>query len=182
MDKQFMEFWGNACLSAARGQQQLEDMAKWFTGLVDFNDLNTMFSKIYGFGASQKDLPDYFSWWEKSMNELQKSFQSFFTMMDLVPRKAYQDLEEENKVLKLKIAELEKKQPLNTILDEEIKLASEGVKGFKGLMEEQVRQYQELMDNIGKVFMATPTSPQEQGLPPKQQKRAPSRKKTPEQQ
>jgi hypothetical protein len=180
MDKQFMEFWGNACLSAVRGQQQLEDMTKWFTGaFTGTQNLNQMFSKIYGLDALPKEIPDYFSWWEKSMNEFQKSFLDFFAMMDLVPRKAYQELEKENEELKLKISELEKNiTPLHSIVEEEIKLAKEGAKGFQVLIEEQARQYQELMNTVGKAFTATPASTQEQGMPQEQEEPTPSRKKS----
>jgi hypothetical protein len=181
MDKKFMEFWGNALLCSVKGQQQLEDMAKWFTGSIkDIQDLNTMFSKIYGLDALPKDAPDYFALWEKSMEEFRKSFQNFFAMMDFVPRKAFLDLQEENEKLKLRIAELEKStdMPLRSMLDEEIKLANEGVKGFQKLVTEQVQQYQELMNNLGKVFMETASVPQEQTKSRQEKKSQPKKSST----
>ena len=40
MDKYFMEFWGNFLISAAKGERQLDEMARWidqdFSGLEDF--------------------------------------------------------------------------------------------------------------------------------------------------
>lgn len=163
-NKQFTEFWGNAWLSMAKGQKQLTDMTSWFTGnLMDLQDMNKMFGKIYGMESIDKGIPDYFSWWERSVNLFQKSFQDLFSMMDFIPRSAYRELEKENEELKRKIAELERNMvPNSSILDEEIKLANEGIKGFQGLVQEQVRQYQELMDNIGKVFMANVTTSQTQ--------------------
>ncbi len=49
MDKNSMEFWGNYLLSAARGQQNLEDMAKWLQqGFRGFEGVTEMFRKAYG--------------------------------------------------------------------------------------------------------------------------------------
>ena len=49
MDKQFLEFWGNFMLNAAKSQKQLEDMAEWMKGgFTGFQDLTSMFEKVYG--------------------------------------------------------------------------------------------------------------------------------------
>ena len=55
MDRQFLEFWGNFLLSAAKSQKQLEDMTEWMKGgLKGFEELTSLFRKIYGLGRLSK--------------------------------------------------------------------------------------------------------------------------------
>ena len=137
MDKKFIEFWGNSLICSAKNQQQFEDMAKWFTGnFTGYQEMNRMFFKMLGIDSS-KETPDYLSLWEKSMNDFLNAYREFFSLVDWVPRKSYQVLEEENKKLKQRIAELERQKPLHSMIEEEIKMAKEGVKGFQGIVEEQ---------------------------------------------
>ena len=49
MDRQFLEFWGNYLLAAAKGQKQLEDMNQWLNqGFSGYEELTAMFKKFYG--------------------------------------------------------------------------------------------------------------------------------------
>ena len=49
MDKQFLEFWGNIMLASAKGQQQLDDIMKWFSGnFGESKDISALFCKMYG--------------------------------------------------------------------------------------------------------------------------------------
>jgi endonuclease III-like uncharacterized protein len=178
MDKNFIEFWGNSLICSAKNQQQLEDMAKWFTeSFTGFQEMNRIFSRMLGIEAPKA--PDYLSLWEKSMNEFLNTYREFFSMIDLVPRKSYQDLEEENRKLKQRIAELEKQRPLHSIIEEEIKMAKEGVKGFQGMVEEQSRQFQKMMGDMGKAFSTTSSKAATEKSAAKDQRKPASRKKKP---
>ena len=60
MDKNFLEFWGNFFINAAKGQQQLEDMGQWMSqGFKGFEELTAMFRKCYGLDQLSPDAPDY---------------------------------------------------------------------------------------------------------------------------
>ena len=108
MDKQFLEFWGNIILSAAKGQQQLEDIMKWFSGnFSDFKDITALFCRMYGIDPETEKAPGYLNVWHKAFDDFQRSFGELAIMMDLVPRKDYITLSRENQDLKKRIAELE---------------------------------------------------------------------------
>ena len=108
MDKQFLEFWGNIMLSAAKGQQQLEDIMKWFSGnFSEFKDITALFCRMYGIDPEAEKAPGYLNMWQKAFDEFQRSFGELAIMMDLVPRKEYITLSRENQDLKKRIAELE---------------------------------------------------------------------------
>jgi uncharacterized protein YeeX (DUF496 family) len=165
MDKQFLEFWGNAFLSVAKGQQQLDDFVKWLSGSFrEFQDITSLFNRFYGLNAMPKDTPDYFAIWEKAMGQFRGSFQEFLTMMDFVSRKDYIDLSRENEDLKKRVAEQEEAiSHLRTLLHDKVKVPDKSIQDFQALIDEQARHYQEFMKSIGKAFEASPGSPEPQG-------------------
>jgi hypothetical protein len=167
MDKQFMEFWGNAFLSVAKGQQQFEDLVKWLSGsFKEFQDITALFSRFYGLDAMTKDTPDYYAIWEKAMGDFRGSFQEFLTMMDFVPRKDYIDLARENEDMKKRIAEQEEAiSHLRMLLHEKVKAPDKSLQDFQALIDEQARHYQEFMESIGKAFETSPPSPEVQDKP-----------------
>ncbi|MDT8274395.1 MAG: hypothetical protein RRA35_14475, partial [Desulfomonilia bacterium] len=84
MDKEFMEFWGNFFLAAAKGQQQFEDMVKWLRGNVSgAQEVTDLFTKLYGVDAFLKNTPEYLNFWNASLLDFQKSFREFLSLMDL---------------------------------------------------------------------------------------------------
>ena len=161
MDKQFLEFWGNAFLSVAKGQQQLDDFVKWLSGSFrEFQDITALFNRFYGLDAMPKDTPDYFAIWEKAMGEFRGSFQEFLAMMDFVSRKDYIDLSRENEDLKKRVAEQEEViSHLRTLLHEKVKAPDKSLQDFQALIDEQARHYQEFMKSIGKAFETSPAPP-----------------------
>ncbi len=166
MDKKFIELWGNSLICSAKSQQQLEDAAKCLmAGFTGLQEMNRMFFNMFGFETSPK-APDYFSLWDKPMSDFLNTCREFFSMIDLVPRKAYNDLEEENKKLRKQLEELEKQKPIHSMIEEEINMAAEGVKGLQGIVEDQSRRFQKLVEDMGKAF----TSPE---------KKAPARSEKP---
>jgi hypothetical protein len=165
MDKQFLEFWGNAFLSVAKGQQQLDDFIKWLSGSFrEFQDITALFNRFYGLDAMPKDTPDYFAIWEKAMGEFRGSFQEFLTMMDFVSRKDYIDLSRESEDLKKRVAEQEEAiSHLRMLLHEKVKEPDKSLQDFQALIDEQARHYQEFMKSIGKAFETNQASPELQG-------------------
>ena len=163
MDKQFLEFWGNMMLSSAKGQQQLDDIMKWFSGnFTEFKDITSTFCKMYGIDPEAQKAPGNLNIWQKAFDEFQKSFGELAIMMDLVPRKDYIALSRENQDLKKRLSELEEGIAHQRALLAEKATASsgEGLKGFQELINEQAKQYQDFMKNIGNVFEEKPSSPE----------------------
>ena len=105
MDKQFLEFWGNFLLSAAKGQRQLEEMAKWINqGFSGFEDLNAMFRKFYGLDRLTEKSPDYLKTSEKAEADFRKSLVDYLSLFGVVPRQAHLMLVEKYERLKKKVA------------------------------------------------------------------------------
>ena len=105
MDRQFLEFWGNYLLSVARGQKQLEDVSRWIReGFSGVEELTALFKKYYGLEGNGQDRPEYSAAWEKAAADFKESFRDYFRIMGWVSKDEFQILEEENQVLKQKIA------------------------------------------------------------------------------
>ena len=162
MDKQFLEFWGNMMLSSAKGQQQFEDIMKLFSGnFTEFKDITSTFCKMYGLDPEAQRAPGNLNIWQKAFDEFQRSFGELAIMMDLVPRKEYITLSRENQDLKKRLAELEEGLAhQRALLAEKANASGEGFKGFQELINEQAKQYQDFMKNIGTVFEEKPSSPE----------------------
>ncbi len=169
MDKQFLEFWGNMMLSSAKGQQQFDDIMKLFSGnFNEFKDITSTFCKMYGIDPEAQKAPGNLTIWQKAFDEFQKSFGELAIMMDLVPRKDYIALSRENQDLKKRLSELEEGiAHQRALLAEKSNAASsgEGLKGFQELINEQAKQYQNFMKNIGNVFEEKSTQPQARPVP-----------------
>jgi uncharacterized coiled-coil protein SlyX len=81
-------------------------------------------------------------------------------MLDLVPRKDYIALSRENQELKKRLSELEEglAHQRTLLVEKAAASSSEGLKGFQELINEQAKQYQNFMKNIGSVFEEKPSS------------------------
>ncbi|HOS96505.1 MAG TPA: hypothetical protein PLR71_03340 [Deltaproteobacteria bacterium] len=160
MDKQVLEFWGNMMLSAAKGQQQLEDILTWFSGNVrDFKDFSDMFCRMYGIEPGAEQSPDYLALWRKALGEFKESYGELLAMMDLVPRRDFIAVTRENQDLKKRISELEEVvRHLRALLDDKAAMPAGGIKDFQKLIDEQARQYQDFMKGVTAV-LETGTEP-----------------------
>lgn len=156
MDKEFMEFWGNFFLSAAKGQQQVEDMVKWLHGnFSGMQEVTELFARLYGVDAFLKNTPEYMKFWNAAMIDFQESFREFASMMDLVPKTDLVKAYKENEDLKVQIRDLEKTiKQMQALLETKRSHEEMGLKGFQDLMKDQTRQFQEMMGSIGKLFTA----------------------------
>ena len=154
MDRQFLEFLGNFLISAAKGQKQLEDMTQWIScGFSGFDELTNMFRKFYGINGLPLASPDNTKAWEKASENFKKSYHEWLNLMSVVPKSEYQILEKKCEALEEKVASQDKAiQHLRNLLSEKGMPYADAVQGFNEIMEKQRRQFQELMDGIGKAF------------------------------
>jgi len=155
MDKQFLEFWGNFMINAAKGQGQLEEMAKWMgQGFSGFEDLTAMFKKSYGLDRMPEDTPDFLASWEKAAKDFQKSFKDYLSLMGVVPRDEHLKLVKKYEDMKKRVAGQEETiKHLRLLLDARGTAdQTEVVKSFQDLMNKQSEQFQELTENFGRFF------------------------------
>jgi len=156
MDRKFLEFWGNFLLSAAKGQEQVENLNRLASeGFKTFEQQLSLFQKFYGLDKKPDPSTPYAEMWSKAAADFTKSYQEFIGLMGMVPREDYEALAREHEALKKKAAELEealrrgKKKPGGKDVD-----PAEVVKGFEGLMQKQAEQFQALMASYGKLYEA----------------------------
>ena len=87
MDRQFLEFWGNYLLAAAKGQKQLEDLNQWLRqGFSGFEELTAMFKKFYGLERSPVEISDSAKACESAAAGFRNSFNAYLDLMGVVPR------------------------------------------------------------------------------------------------
>jgi hypothetical protein len=154
MDKNFLEFWGNFLLNAARGQEHLDDMNKCIhEGFKGFEQHTSLFRKYYGLDRESESSPNYMEIWSKAAADFQNSYKEFLSLMGWVSKEEYLDLAEKYEALKEKSASheettrhLKMKSPARDIDQGEV------VKGFEVLMEKQAEQFQELMKSFGQLY------------------------------
>jgi len=155
IDKQFLEFWGYFMINAAKGQGQLEEMAKWMgQGFSGFENLTAMFGKFYGLDRLPADTPDYLKAWKEAAENFQKSFKDYLSLMGVVPRDEHLKLVKKYEDMKKRVADQEETiKNLRMLLDARGTAdQAEVVKSFQDLMNKQSEQFQELTDSFGQFF------------------------------
>lgn len=158
MNRQFYEFWGNFFINVAQGQKQLEDMSTWMKkGFSGSDDLTTLFQQCYGLKSPGADTALDPKAWQNAFADFQQTFNQFAEQWGWVPQTRHQQMLD-------KCAELEKKvqqqqstiTKLRSLLEQEGKGHAELFQHYKGSLEEQSNQFQELMKSLGKVVKDKP--------------------------
>ena len=170
MDKNFLEFWGNVMIGAARGQKQMEDMTKWMEqGLSGFEDLTAMFGKSYGLDNLAKDTPDYLKTWEQAAKDFQESFKDYLNLMGVTSKDEHLTLVRKYEHLKKKTADQEETIKHLRMLQNEKWVADQGevVKGFQDLVKSQSEQFQELTESMSRFFQTEAPKTKETKISPK---------------
>jgi len=150
MDRQFLEFWGRVLLSAAKGQQQLEELAPWLKGMgADSHEWAGLFSKIYGLDTISSGSKA----WDQAMQQFQTSLKEWMTLFDMVPRSELVAAQKKNQELEHQLSRQQATiKQYQQLLDEKGIPSSEAVLEFSNLMQKQSEQFQQLMGSIGEVF------------------------------
>ncbi len=168
MDRNFMEFWGNFLLNAAKGQKQLEDMTGWFRrGVKEFDGMSELFGKAYGLDRLKEENSDENSKaWKQAEESFRKSWNDCMVLFGMVPRVEYLALVRKYEGLKEKAASQEETiGRLRMLLSEGkgLQYDYEGAnKQFEGVIQKQGEQIRKLMDDFGRMFKEEP-SPGEGG-------------------
>lgn len=152
MDRQFMEFWGNFMLNAAKSQKQIEDMTEWMKGgFTGFQDLTSMFKKVYGLNDVEKESPDYLKMWTGAQENFTKSFKDYLAMLGVAPRDEHLALVKKYEELKEKVASQEETiRHLRMLMSESKMEEHQELAGhFEELAKKQGEQFQKLMESFG---------------------------------
>lgn len=153
MDRHFLEFWGHSLLNAARGQKQLEDLAKWLPrGFFNFQDFTTLFQKAYDLDQGEQDSPDYLKTWKQAEKKFIESFYEYLNLLGAVPREEYAALAERHEKLKEKVVQQEETiQHLKMLLEHKGMGYATATMEFQELIKRQGEQFQELLKGFGEV-------------------------------
>lgn len=151
MNRQFLEFWGQALLLAAQSQKQLEDLGQWFQqGFWGFPDYTQLFKSSYGLGEAAEEDTDFLTLWKKAEEDFRRSFQDYLNLLGVVPREEYDALARENETLKEKVAEQEETIKRLRMLADEKGLGLEATTlEFQRLIEKQGEQFQKFIQGLG---------------------------------
>ena len=151
MDRQFLEFWGNFMLNAAKSQKQLEDLMVWMKGgLKGFDELSVLFQRMYGLGKVEQESPEGMKTWVAAQETFSQSYKEYLAILGVVPREEHLALVAKCEELKEKVASQEE-----TIKNLRLLLSQANQEGYRdmvdhleGLARKQSDQFQELMESF----------------------------------
>ena len=150
MDSQFLEFWGNYLLAAARGQKQLEDLNQWISqGFSGFEELTAMFKKYYGLERPRNQDADSTRAWQNAATDFRNSLDAYLNLMGVIPQDKYRKLEQKYAALQKKAAEQEDTiKVLRELLAEKGSYQGKTAKVFQDLVNKQAEAFETLMKNM----------------------------------
>lgn len=151
MDRQFLEFWGNFMLNAAKSQKQLEDLTAWMkSGLKGFEELSVLFQSMYGLAKVGQESPEGMETWAAARETFSRSYKEYLALLAVVPREEHLALLAKYEELKEKVASQEE-----TIKNLRMLLSQANQEGYRemvdhleGLARKQGDQFQQLMESF----------------------------------
>ncbi len=149
MDPKFLEFWGKALLAAAQGEKQLSDITQWFSqGFKGTEELTRQFARLYGLTPGPQGASPFSPDWQQASESFKQSFRQFLDLLEVVPRSDHEALKEKYESLQEKCRQQQKViDRLEKLLAEKV-TGGEAASGFQKLMQEQSRQFQDLMEAL----------------------------------
>ncbi|HAO20690.1 MAG: hypothetical protein BWK80_39345 [Desulfobacteraceae bacterium IS3] len=163
MDKNFLEFWGNFMLNAAKGQQQVENINRWMKGGSGdgFQELTSMFKKAYGLDSSEKS-PEYAGFWKKASEDFFNSFKESMGLMGMVSKEEHLNLVRKYETLKEKAENQDETiRHLRMLLGEKDIEQKEISGKFQELAKSQTDQFQELVKNFRQCYQGSSSKTEE---------------------
>lgn len=161
MDRHFLEFWGNFMLNAAKSQKQVEELSEWVhKGFTGFEELNSLFKKIYGLEGTPAGSADSVSAWKKAQEDFMKSMKDYLNLWGVVPLDEHIALVKKYEDLKEKVSSQEETiRHLKMLLSESQGAhAAEVTQHFDELIRKQSDQFQNLMEGFNRLFQKEQTS------------------------
>ena len=150
MDSKFFTFWGDFVQQAVKGQIRSSDLMNLMQqGAGGSDDVMAMFKKYYGLDQMSADAPDYSVLYQESLRHFNKSLDHLFSILDVVPKKDYSDLEKKYKILKKKAAELEEVVThLKVLLKTGSTDVEDGIGPLNQMLKTQNEHFLKMMDSL----------------------------------
>ncbi len=158
MDEKFLEFWGNFLISTAREKKRADDitsiMQKSITGFNEMfatglNEMTPMFRKFYGLDKVSEQSDDYSTLTKKAVDDFQKSFKDYMSMMGVFPREDYLALVEKYEKLKEKCAGQEETiRHLRMLLGAKSGEQNEAIRSLQDIAKDQSDLFQKMVKDF----------------------------------
>jgi hypothetical protein len=155
LEKAFLEFWGNFLLSAAKGQRQIDEFARWMSqGMSGFHDLTAMFQQCYGL---RNERPDGDRGWKTARTSFETAFRAYLDTLGFVPKSDYLALQMQIEELRQKIDQQESDlRRLRLQLGESRMAQGDVVRGFQELIQVQGEQFREVTESFSRFIAGQP--------------------------
>ena len=151
MNRQFYEFWGQAFLNLARGQQQIEEVTALMNkGWAGFGELGDLFRRSYGLPPSEKRSDDSeTTQWQDAVRQFQQSFSQFAAQWGWVTQTEHQQIIEKCAALEKKVQDQETTiRQLRDLLTQEGRGHSALFQHLQQSLKEQNEQFHALMESM----------------------------------
>ena len=163
MDKQFLEFWGNLLLQAAKGQAQVENFSKWLSRSgSSVQTLTDLFKRAYGLDADRAFDPGQNPDLQKAFDRFKKAHEDYLAMLNVVPLERFRELEAQNEILQQEVTRLKAdlKRMRGGSTDADKRQSEEVMTEFQDLLLKQQREFQSLTRQMSR-FWSDPSKNQE---------------------
>jgi len=154
MNRDFLEFWGNFLLQAAKGQRQLEEAVKW--SRLGFEVLETQkafWNAWHGAEEEKGKKPGDLDQWKKSAEEFRYSCRELARLFGVVSLEEYEELLRQKEALEKKLEEKKKSASKTRWTGKRVRdVQREMQRELQELTRKQGEQFNELMESIRKFY------------------------------
>jgi len=153
MDAKFFQFWNDFIQQSASSQLGPEALTGWMTGTGIPDELMAMFKKSYGLDQMSVDTPEYSTLFESSLKEFNHSLTKLYSLLDVVPKKDFLDLEKKYKEMKRKVENLEEVvSHLKLLFKTSTPNVEEGIGSLNKMLKSQNEHFLKMMENLGEFY------------------------------
>jgi wobble nucleotide-excising tRNase len=154
MDEKFLKFWGDMVEGAIKETTRLKDLTDWVNQKSSMSGtVAEMFKKYYGLDKTDENTAEYSELFGKAAAQFNESLSNFYSALNVVPKKEYQDLEKKYAALQKKVTELEEVIKHLKILFKTHAAGGEpdiekGIKSLNQMLKSQNKKFIEMMDSL----------------------------------
>jgi|GEM_PF-4760546 len=156
MDANFLEFFGQMLIKAAKDQRQMDQFGQWMRqgfSAADMSGMSDYFQRIYGFADITKESEQYPRMVQKAQADFLAAFGEFSGLLGLVPEKKYKALQQKFDALEEKYQAREKMiAQLRTKLKKGDDPTAELTGQLTDLIERQNSEFTKTVKSLGKLF------------------------------
>jgi hypothetical protein len=156
MDANFFQFWNDFIQQAKSGQVRTNDVAGWMNGTGIPDELMEMFKKSYGLDHMSDATPEYSALFESALKDFNHSLTNFYSILDVVSKQDYLDLEKKYNALKRKVSNLEEVVThLKLLFKTSTPNVEEGIGSMNKMLKSQNEHFLKMMGNLGEFYGIT---------------------------